>query len=59
VKTYTTIRGQGGQLKLVNPSKGVNDLLLITKLSGVFAIEADEASAVQSFNEGQNLKAAS
>jgi anti-sigma B factor antagonist len=49
VKAYTTVRNQGGQLKLVNPSKRVQDLLHMTKLSAVFTIEADEASAIQSF----------
>jgi len=43
------VRNQGGQLRLVNPSKRVNDLLQMTKLSAVFTIEADEASAIQSF----------
>jgi anti-sigma B factor antagonist len=50
VKAYTTVRTQGGQLKLVNPSKRLNDLLEMTKLSAVFSIEADEASAIQSFH---------
>jgi anti-sigma B factor antagonist len=36
VKTYTTISNQGGQLRLVNPSKRVHDLLEMTRLSGVF-----------------------
>jgi anti-sigma B factor antagonist len=49
VKTYTTVRNQGGQLKLLNPSKRVSDLLQMTKLARVFEIEADEASAIQSF----------
>ena len=49
VKIYTTVRNQGGQLKLLNPSKRVSDLLQMTKLARVFEIEADEASAIQSF----------
>ena len=57
VKAYTTVRNQGGQLKLVNPSKRVQDLLQMTKLSAVFAIEADEASAIQSFNIAPGSKA--
>ncbi len=48
VKTHTTIRNQGGQLRLVNLSKRVNDLLQMTRLSGVFDIEKDEASAIES-----------
>ncbi len=49
VKIYTTVRNHGGQLKLLNPSKRVSDLLQMTKLARVFEIEADEASAIQSF----------
>src|SRR6202165_5518132 len=50
VKAYNTVRNHGGQLKLVNPSKRVQDLLQMTNLSAVFTIEADEASAIQSFS---------
>jgi len=57
VKAYTTVRNQGGQLKLVNPSKRVQDLLHLTRLSGVFSIEADEASAIQSFTDATGTKA--
>jgi len=48
VKTHTTIRNQGGQLRLVNLNKRVNDLLQMTRLSAVFDIERDEASAIRS-----------
>jgi anti-sigma B factor antagonist len=57
VKAYATVRNQGGQLKLVNPSKRVQDLLQMTKLSAVFTIEADEASAIQSFSAAPGSKA--
>ena len=50
VRTHTTIRSQGGELKLVNLSKRVHDLLQITKLYTVFDIRNDEAVAVQSFD---------
>ena len=49
VKSYTTIRNQGGQIKLVNPSQRLHDLLQMTRLSAVFDIHSDEASAIQSF----------
>jgi anti-sigma B factor antagonist len=49
VKTYTTVRNRGGNLKLVSLSKRVHDLLEMTKLAVIFEIEPDEASAVQSF----------
>jgi anti-sigma B factor antagonist len=57
VKAYTTVRNQGGQLVLVNPSKRVNDLLQMTRLAGVFTIEPDEASAIQSFSGETGAKA--
>jgi len=41
VKTYTTVRNHGGQLKLLNPSKRVSDLLQVTRLASVFDIQAD------------------
>ena len=51
VSAYTTIRNQGGELKLLNLTKKVHDLLQITKLYTVFDIEDDEASAVASFRK--------
>jgi anti-sigma B factor antagonist len=49
VKTYTSVRNQGGELKLVSLSKRVHDLLQMTRLAAVFDIQADEASAIHSF----------
>jgi len=49
VKTHTTIRNQGGELKLTNLNRRVHDLLHMTRLSAVFDIQKDEASAIQSF----------
>lgn len=49
VTTYTTVRNQGGHLKLVRISKRVQDLLQMTKLHAVFDIQPDEATAIQSF----------
>lgn len=48
VRTHTSVRNQGGQLRLVNLNKRVNDLLQMTRLSAVFDIERDEASAIRS-----------
>jgi len=50
VKTHTTIRNQGGQLRLVNLNQRINDLLQMTRLSAVFDIEKDEASAIRSLS---------
>ena len=49
VSAYTTVKNQGGELKLLNLTKKVNDLLQITKLYTVFDVKDDEASAVKSF----------
>ena len=49
VSAFTTVKNQGGQLKLLNLTKKVHDLLQFTKLYTVFDIKDDEASAVGSF----------
>lgn len=52
IKAHTTALNRGGQLKLVDVSKRVTDLLNTTRLNLVLAIEADEATALQSFRAG-------
>ena len=47
VKAHTTIRNKGGVLKLANLNQRVHDLLQMTRLSSVFDIEKDEASALK------------
>jgi anti-sigma B factor antagonist len=49
VSGFTTIANQGGQVKLLNLTKRVKDLLQITKLYTVFEVFDDEATAVRSF----------
>ncbi len=49
VRTYTTVSRQGGQLKLVNLTKRITDLLSITKLLTVFETFDSESEALQSF----------
>lgn len=49
VKTHTTIRNKGGELKLVSLSKRIHDLLEMTRLAAVFDIQKDESSAILSF----------
>ena len=49
VSGFTTLKGQEGNLKLLNLTKKVQDLLQITKLLTVFEVYSDEATAVQSF----------
>ncbi|HEX7285818.1 MAG TPA: STAS domain-containing protein [Candidatus Angelobacter sp.] len=49
VSAFTSVRNQGGELKLLHLTKKVHDLLQITKLYTVFDIKDDEAAAVASF----------
>ena len=49
VSGFTSVTNQGGQLKLLNLNKRVQDLLQITKLYTVFEVFEDEAAAVRSF----------
>src|SRR5436853_5875093 len=49
VSAFTTVRNQGGDLKLLNLTKKVHDLLQITKLYTVFDVKYDEATTVKSF----------
>ena len=49
VSAYTTVRNQGGELKLLNLTKKVHDLLQITKLYTVFDVKDDEAAAITAF----------
>src|SRR5438445_410373 len=50
VRTFTTVSRQGGQLKLLNLTKKITDLLAITKLLTVFDTYDSEQDAVQSFS---------
>ncbi len=50
VSAFTSVRNQGGELKLLKLTKKVRDLLQITKLYTVFDVLDDEAAAVASFN---------
>jgi len=49
VSSYTTTNNQGGQLKLLNLTTKIQDLLSITKLLTVFQTFDDEEVAVASF----------
>lgn len=57
VSIHTTLRKAGGQMKLVNPSPRVQELLQITSLTTVFDIQKDEASAIGSFDQGRMAQA--
>jgi len=49
VACYKRSREKGGQLKLLNPSGKVYDLLQLTKLEEIFETFRDEGEAIQSF----------
>ena len=49
VGAFATVSREGGQLKLTNLSRRVQDLLIITKLHTVFEIYKDEPTALGSF----------
>jgi anti-sigma B factor antagonist len=51
VSAFAAAKKQGGELKLLNLSKKVHDLLQITKLYTVFDVNEDESAAVDSFRK--------
>ena len=51
VRAYTTMSRQGGHLKLLNLTKRITDLLVITKLITVFETFDSESEAVKSFSK--------
>ena len=51
VSAFTTVKNHGGELKLLNLTKKVHDLLQITKLFTVFEVHNDESSALGSFRK--------
>ena len=51
VSAFTSVRNAGGELKLLNLTQKVHDLLQITKLHKVFDIQDDEAVAIGAFDQ--------
>jgi len=49
VAAFTSVRNQGGEMKLLHLTKKMHDLLQITKLYTVFDVKDDEAAAVKAF----------
>jgi anti-sigma B factor antagonist len=49
VSAFTAVRKEGGELKLLNLTKKVHDLLQITKLYTVFDVKDDESQAIASY----------
>jgi anti-sigma B factor antagonist len=50
VASFTAVRNSGGELKLLNLTQKVQDVLNVTKLYTVFDIKDDEFKAVKSFD---------
>ena len=50
VRSYTTVKREGGELKLVGVTARIKDLMTITKLHTVFDIFDTEAEGVASFS---------
>lgn len=50
VSSFTAVKKEGGELKLLHLTKKVHDLLLITKLFTVFDVHNDEEKAIGSFS---------
>ncbi|MBN2345472.1 MAG: STAS domain-containing protein [Candidatus Aminicenantes bacterium] len=49
VRSYTTLKKEGGTVKILNLSNKVKDLMTVTKLITVFEAFDDENEAVKSF----------
>jgi anti-sigma B factor antagonist len=53
---YTTLKKQGGVLKLVNPNKRNVELLALTKLHTIFEVFVEVQDAVNSFFPDREIK---
>jgi anti-sigma B factor antagonist len=49
VSAHTTVRGLNGELKLLQLTRRVHDILQITRLFTVFDVQSDEDVAIRSF----------
>ena len=48
---HTTVRSQGGLLKLTNPNERVRNLLHLTRLHSVLEVSEEEATAIQTWSK--------
>src|SRR5579871_434409 len=51
VNAFSKVRDSGGELKLMNLTKRVHDILQIARLYTVFDVQTDESIALQSFRK--------
>lgn len=47
--TYTAVKNQGGELKLLNLHKNVRNLLQVTRLYTIFDVQEDLVAAIKTF----------
>jgi len=59
IGSYATTASRGGQMKLLNLQKRVNDLMQVTKLLTVFETYTDERAALSSFSHEKAMPAES
>ena len=59
VSSFTSVRNDDGELKLVYLTKKVQDLLQMTRLYTVFEIFDDEEAALKSFDKSADKSSAS
>ena len=57
VSAFTSVRKQNGELKLLNLTNKVHDVMQITKLYTVFDIMNDETEGVKSFSQSRAVTA--
>jgi anti-sigma B factor antagonist len=57
VSAFTSVRSQGGEVKLLHLTKRVHDLMQITKLNTVFHVMDDETEAIAAFSSPSGLVA--
>jgi len=50
VGAFASVRNHNGELKVLNPTKNVQDLMQRTKLHTILEIKDDEATALKSFH---------
>jgi anti-sigma B factor antagonist len=50
MRTYTTVKSEGRQLKLLNLTGKIREVLVVAKLSTVFQVYKSEQAAVSSFS---------
>ncbi|MFK8045512.1 MAG: STAS domain-containing protein [Crocinitomicaceae bacterium] len=51
IKSFTAIRNSGGDMEIVNISKKINQVLLLTKLNSVLNIATSHKNALEKLNK--------